>query len=145
MTIAERKIESGTVLTARYKGETHTAEVVDTEAGQRFRLADGRQFKSPSSAGKAVTGGACNGWVFWSVAGEETAKPKGAKKEPAAKKPAKSKAPPKKGAKTKGAKSKKSKAMRAAANGDASFGCGVCPETFLTMKAATEHALTHTA
>ncbi|HZA23896.1 MAG TPA: hypothetical protein VFA32_15060, partial [Dehalococcoidia bacterium] len=28
---------------------------------------DGREFKSPSSLGSAVTGKACNGWTFWSV------------------------------------------------------------------------------
>jgi hypothetical protein len=144
MPIAERKIEPGTVLTAKYKGEAYSCEVVQTEGGLRYRLADGTEHRSPSSAGKAVTGGACNGWVFWSIAGEDTAKPKRAKKEPAAEKPAKSKAPPKKGAKTKGGKSKKSKAMRAAANGE-SFGCGVCPETFPTQKKAVAHTLTHTA
>lgn len=41
------------------------------------RLDDGIEHQSPLSAGKAVTGGACNGWVFWSVnrkAMEEKAK-----------------------------------------------------------------------
>jgi len=33
----------------------------------RYRLDDGREFKSPSSAGTAITGKACNGWTFWSV------------------------------------------------------------------------------
>ena len=32
-----------------------------------YRLADGREFKSLSSAGTAITGVACNGWRFWSV------------------------------------------------------------------------------
>ena len=37
----------------------------------RFRLADGREFGSPSAAGSAVMGGiSCNGWRFWSLAGE---------------------------------------------------------------------------
>jgi hypothetical protein len=30
--------------------------------------------------------------------------------------------------------------MRAAAKSDASYGCGVCGETFRTMKGATQHA-----
>ena len=79
MAIEDRNLKAGTKLVARYKGQEHTAEVVKTEEGLRYRLADGREFKSPSSAGSAVMGGsACNGWRFWSVAGAE-AKPK---KEP---------------------------------------------------------------
>jgi hypothetical protein len=39
-----------------------------------YRLSDGREFKSPSAAGTAITGKACNGWAFWSV-GEPTEKP----------------------------------------------------------------------
>src|SRR5437899_312233 len=70
------KLEPGTKLIARYKGEQHVAEVVEGEEGKvYFRLADGRQFKSPSAAGSTVMGGqACNGWRFWSLAGSaETA------------------------------------------------------------------------
>ena len=79
MAIEDRSLKAGTKLVARYKGQEHTAEVVETEDGLRYRLEDGREFKSPSSAGSAVMGGsACNGWRFWSVAGAE-AKPK---KEP---------------------------------------------------------------
>jgi hypothetical protein len=63
------KLEPGTVLVARYKGAQHRAEVVAGEDGKvLFRLEDGREFKSPSSAGSAVMGGvACNGWRFWSL------------------------------------------------------------------------------
>jgi len=79
MAIEDRNLAVGTKLVARYKGQDHTAEVVKTEEGLRYRLADGTEFKSPSSAGSAIMGGsACNGWRFWSVAGAE-AKPK---KEP---------------------------------------------------------------
>ncbi len=162
MPIENRKLEAGTRLVARYKKADRTCEVVETTEGLRYRLDDGTEHRSPSSAGKAVTGGACNGWVFWSVEGTE--KPKGepkakaetpkrepkakadkpekAKKEPAAKKQAKSKAAKKKGGKATGAK--KGKAARAAS--DASWRCGFCPETFPTMKAATKHAMeAHTA
>ncbi len=61
----------GTRLVARYKHEAHTADVVAGEDGKtRYRLADGREFKSPSAAGSAVMGGqACNGWRWWSVEG----------------------------------------------------------------------------
>ncbi len=67
------KLEPGMKLVARYKGKEHEAEVVAGEDGKvRYRLADGREFKSPSAAGSAVMGGtACNGWRFWSVADEE--------------------------------------------------------------------------
>ena len=66
------KLESGTVLTAKYKGAEYRAEVTTDEAGKRhYRLADGREFKSPSAAASAVMGGqAANGWRFWSLASE---------------------------------------------------------------------------
>lgn len=76
MSIANRDLPAGTKLVAKYKGQEHIAEVVATEVGIRYRLADGREFKSPSSAGSAVMGGsACNGWRFWSLGGEEQPKP----------------------------------------------------------------------
>src|SRR3990170_1507467 len=81
MAIEDRSLKAGTKLVARYKGQEHTAEVIETEEGLRYRLEDGKEFKSPSSAGSAIMGGsACNGWRFWSVAGTEAAKPKAAKK-----------------------------------------------------------------
>ncbi len=81
MSIPDRNLTAGTRLVARYKGQEHSAEVVETEEGVRYRLEDGREFKSPSSAGSAVMGGsACNGWRFWSLAESEEAKPKTAKK-----------------------------------------------------------------
>ena len=67
MAIQDRDLAAGTRLWARSKGATHTAEVVQTGQGVRYRLADGREFKSPSSAGGAITGHACNGWAFWTV------------------------------------------------------------------------------
>lgn len=59
----------GTKLVATYKKEKHTATVEQGEDGKiRFRLADGREFRSPSAAGSAVMSGqACNGWRFWSI------------------------------------------------------------------------------
>ena len=146
MPLENRNLESGTVLVARYKKEDRTCEVVLKEEGLRYRLDDGSEHKSPSSAGKAAMGGvACNGWRFWSLQGAE--KPK---REPKVKaeKPAKAtakKAPTKAASKGKGKKAaKKPKVARMASKGDA-YGCGACPETFPTMKAATQHALTHTA
>lgn len=144
MPLENRTLEPGTVLVARYKKQDRTCEVVQTDEGLRYRLDDGSEHKSPSSAGKAAMGGvACNGWRFWSLKGPE--KPK---REPKAKaeKPAKAaprKAPAKAVAKGKGKAAKKPKAARMAAKGDA-YGCSACGESFPTMKAATQHALTHT-
>ncbi len=84
MAIEDRSLKAGTRLTARYKGEEYGAEVIETEEGIRYRLEDGREFNSPSSAGSAVMGGkACNGWRFWSIAGSEKAKPKKTSKKAA--------------------------------------------------------------
>jgi hypothetical protein len=85
------KLEPGTVLVARYKGAEHTAEVVPGEEGKvRYRLADGREFNSPSAAGSAVMGGvACNGWRFFSLATDEAETPP-AKRAEATRKPARS-------------------------------------------------------
>ncbi len=77
MPLENRNLEAGTRLAARYKGTTYTCEVVQTEEGLRYRLEDGREFKSPSSAGSAVMGGmAANGWRFWSLVDELAEKPK---------------------------------------------------------------------
>jgi hypothetical protein len=67
MAITDRNLTAGTTLWARYKGETYTAEVLEAEGALRYRLSDGREFKSPSAAGTAITQKACNGWAFWSV------------------------------------------------------------------------------
>jgi Protein of unknown function (DUF2924) len=144
MPIENREIAAGTVLTARYKKADRTCEVVETPDGLRYRLDDGSDHKSPSSAGKAVTGGACNGWVFWSVQGAEPT-PRATK--PKAEKPAKVKAPAKAKAskKAKSAKQPKGKPMRVRATDDASYGCGACGATFGSQKAAVAHAMTHTS
>src|SRR5260370_26935960 len=72
MPIENRELKAGTVLTARYKKQDRTCEVVETPDGVRYRLDDGTEHRSPSSAGKsAMGGGACNGYRFWSIAGTE--------------------------------------------------------------------------
>ena len=75
------KLQPGTKLVATYKGTERRAEVIAGEDGKvRFRLDDGREFKSPSSAGSAVMDGrACNGWRFFSI---EDGQPKAAAKTP---------------------------------------------------------------
>ena len=140
MPIKNRNLEPGTVLAARYKKQDRTCEVVLTDDGLRYKLDDGTEHKSPSSAGKAAMAGvACNGWRFWTVQGTETptAEPK-AKAEKPAKVPAKKKV----ANKSKTAKKPAAKVLRAKAS-DASYGCGVCNETFKTQKAAIGHAMTH--
>ncbi|HZA21013.1 MAG TPA: hypothetical protein VFA32_00120 [Dehalococcoidia bacterium] len=70
MPIENRNLQPGTKLIATYKKETYHALVVaGTEGKVQYQLSpyDGREFKSPSSLGTAVTGKACNGWTFWSV------------------------------------------------------------------------------
>jgi hypothetical protein len=73
--IEDRNLRPGTKLVATYKKQDFTCEVVKTREGVVYRLADGQEYRSLSSAGSAVMGGsACNGWRFWTVEGE--AKPK---------------------------------------------------------------------
>ena len=144
MPLENRDLTAGTRLAGHYKGKRRTCEVVSTDDGLRFRLDDGTEHRSPSSAGRAAMGGvACNGWRFWSLDSDlaENA-PRKAKSARAAK-PAK-KAPARKAATRKRAAAKKNATGKRASR-RASYGCGVCRETFPTMKAATAHALTHTA
>ena len=124
MTIENRELAVGTRLVARYKKQEHTATVVEGEGGGlRYRLEDGREFKSPSAAGSAVMGGvACNGWRFWSLAGEDKAPtPKKERKAPAPK--AKKPAP-----KTQGFQRLPN--GEGAAEGTAKFFCDACMEAF---------------
>jgi hypothetical protein len=68
MTIENRNLTVGTKLVARYHKESHSCEVIQGENNKlNYRLEDGREFKSPSAAGMAITGHACDGWVFWKV------------------------------------------------------------------------------
>ena len=83
MAIENRDLEAGTKLIAKYKKEEYRAEVIAGHEGKvKYRLADGREFKSPSSAGTAITSKACNGWAFWSVVteGEKTPEEEPSKK-----------------------------------------------------------------
>ena len=73
MPIENRNLTKGTKLTGRYHKQSYSCEVVENAEGKLcYRLQDGREFKSPSAAGMAITGHACDGWVFWSVQAEET-------------------------------------------------------------------------
>ena len=62
MPIENRNLEPGTKLVATYKKEEYHSLVVAGEDGKvMYRLWDGREFKSPSAAGTAITEKACNG------------------------------------------------------------------------------------
>jgi len=163
MAIQDRNLSVGTKLYARYKGETHTAEVMLDPNGTGDRpiayRVDGKDqlFKSPSAAGSAVMGGnACNGWAFWSVGdggGENTGPVTSTKARP----PAKSKVTPapKPTAKRRGRKSQPAEEPPAAEapDGDETrddaptatqpdegpVTCAECGETFPNVAAATEH------
>jgi hypothetical protein len=74
MPIEIRNLTKGTKLTGRYHKQTYSCEVVEnTEGKLHYKLEDGREFKSPSAAGMAITGHSCDGWKFWSLQTEETA------------------------------------------------------------------------
>ncbi len=147
MPIEDRELSEGTRLVARYKGGAHVCEVVRTDGGPdgasalRYRLADGREFASPSGAGRAVIGHACNGWRFWSVAGADVAEPSRAVRPPRRAKTSKQ-TTPKQGRKT--AKQGRSRAKAAHARGqttegDGAFGCGRCAATFPSLEDAQAH------
>ena len=78
MAIENRDLEAGTKLIAKYKKQEYRAQVIagEGEGKVKYRLADGRDFKSLSSAGTAITGKACNGWAFWSIETQEEESPK---------------------------------------------------------------------
>ena len=68
MTTTKEKIRAGQSLVAKYKKQQYTCEVVEHDERLYFVLPKARVFKSPSAAGKAVTGTATNGYRFWSIA-----------------------------------------------------------------------------
>ncbi len=124
MALENRKLEAGTRLAARYKGQTYKCLVTAGEGDKvGFKLdcpdhpdLDGKEFRSPSSAGSAVMGGvACNGWRFWSLEGQE----------PAPKEP-------------KGKGKAKGKGRKAGSNGTKTT-CGECGEEFPSAVEASEH------
>ena len=76
MPIENRNLTKGAKLTGRYHKQSYSCEVVENAEGKlRYKLEDGREFKSPSAAGMAITGHACDGWKFWSLQTEETSTP----------------------------------------------------------------------
>jgi hypothetical protein len=137
MAIEDRNLAVGTKLWAKYKGQVHTAEVVEElllpegKAAIRYQLADGQRFKSPSAAGTAITGKSCNGWAFWSVG------------EPPAAKTTELEA-----TETKPKRTRKERNVSRDGNGhvlpiveqvDGTFECANCSATFPTREEAAAH------
>jgi len=145
MTIEDRNLTAGTKLWSRYKGAVHTAEVVahaDDKGNETiaYKLADGREFKSPSAAGTAITAKVCNGWSFWST-GEPTEK--APRTSPTARQGGTVNAVPK-------PTSRRSRRKEPARNGDGEvlpiveqtdgrFECGECGQNFPTQEEAAKH------
>lgn len=84
MAIADRNLTAGMKFTGKSHGTTFRAEAVEVPTGDnqvalRFKMTEpyvtDPSYKSLSSLGTAATGHACNGWVFWSIEGAETAAP----------------------------------------------------------------------
>jgi hypothetical protein len=58
---------------ANYKKQPYLCTVEAGEDGKLAFMYDGQSYNSPSSAGTAVIGTACNGWRFWSIEGDAAA------------------------------------------------------------------------
>lgn len=72
MPLDKTDLTAGLVLTGRYKGQEHRVLVLgDASVGFGFELDGETVYKSLSSAGKAITHCAVNGWRFFSIAGSE--------------------------------------------------------------------------
>jgi hypothetical protein len=63
-------VVAGTKLRATYKKQQYVCSVEAGEDGKLAFVHDGKRFNSPSSAGTAIIGTACNGWRFWSIDGD---------------------------------------------------------------------------
>jgi hypothetical protein len=149
MAISDRNLAVGTKLWARYRGQVHTAEVVlnpkaNDESGRpmAYRLADGREFGSPSAAGTAITEKSCNGWAFWST-GEPTEKPPKAERASKPGKPVNAVPKPERQS-----RARKEKDVTRDGNGqvlpiieqtDGAFECGNCGASFPTQAEAAAH------
>jgi hypothetical protein len=147
MAISDRNLAIGTKLWARYKGQVHTAELIEfregnDERGLRYLLPDGRSFRSPSAAGTAITGKACNGWAFWSV-GEPTEKPAKAEGATGSKRSSAPAPKPEKKPRTRKERTiprdGNDQALPIVAQVDGTFECGNCGASFATSEAAKAH------
>jgi hypothetical protein len=116
---------------ASYKKASHRCEVVATDEGLRFKLADGKLFKSPSSAGRGVTGRvSCDGWKFWSLDGEAPEKP-ASEPTPIATIASTAKAKPANGAAKMVRQIKKLPNQKGVPEGSVKWFCSACMKSFL--------------
>src|SRR6266508_4053897 len=127
MAIQDRNLSVGTKLYARYKGQTYTAEVIEKEGGTAYRLADGREFKSPSAAGTAITKKRPAATI--TPAPQPQTKGRGKKGQPAE--------PPAND--DQGGDEARDDAPTAAQDDGQPVTCAECHETFPGVQAATEH------
>jgi hypothetical protein len=150
MAIQDRNLSVGTQLYAKYKGQTYTAEVIEVEGKTRYRVHGKEEtFGSPSAAGTAVTGKACNGWAFWTVGEPPIDEPKRTETRAASITPA-----PKPLAKRRGRNAQTTEPPVSDDQGgdearddpptatqpdDQPVRCATCGETFPGVEAATEH------
>ena len=76
MTIQDRNLNVGMTLIGRYHKQEHHCQVIAGEGNKiKYKLEDGREFKSPSAAAMSITGHAADGWHFWTVVTAEAANP----------------------------------------------------------------------
>jgi hypothetical protein len=142
MAIENRNLSAGTKLWARYRGQVHTAEVVETEGKLVYKIEGGREFKSPSAAGTAITEKACNGWAFWSV-GEPTEKAPKAERSSGSKSTVNAVPKPegkrKRQTKPEAAKDGNGHVLPIIEQTDGAFECGNCGASFPTQAEAAAH------
>ena len=143
MVIENRTLAGGEEFVARYKGTEHRVVVLGDEAtGFGFEVdGDGKIHKSLSAAGSAVMGGtACNGWRFWSRAGELPEARVKAERKPKA-----TDAPDPEPATPRAAKERKSSVLRVirkipnqkgVEEGHTKFFCSACMASFVIEGAA---------
>lgn len=77
MTIHDRNLKAGMVLTAPAKYETkdgkpRTCTLKDVDGQLVFVLDDGMEYKAITMVGRAIDDGRRNGWAFWSRDGDTT-------------------------------------------------------------------------
>ena len=58
---------AGSTFSAKFKGQTYSATIVEAEDVPAGRMVeyDGERYTSLSAAAKAITGHSINGWLFW--------------------------------------------------------------------------------
>jgi hypothetical protein len=133
-------VVAGTKPVATYKKQQYVCKVEAGEDGKLAFVYDGKSYGSPSSAGTAVIGTACNGWRFWSIEGTAAAPTKPLRRARGTNLPATEPAAPEK----KGSTTKKSIArvfyrspnQKGLEDGQARYYCNACAAGFVADEAA---------